>query len=120
MPTPGDAATEQWSLTNVQRTEAQQSRSKEAEAGKGSESGGATRLPGQTREQQQHIARQSEELSELAASLLCSLAMPRERDMVTISDKRGNASCRAAVRHACDTRADPTPMQMHQKNWILP
>lgn len=34
---------------------------------------------------------------ELAASLLCSLAMPQEPDTVAISDDQGNAFYRAAV-----------------------
>ncbi|MCT7375550.1 hypothetical protein [Chelativorans salis] len=43
---------------------------------------------------------------ELAASLLCSLAMPQEPDVVRILDDRGNPFYCAAVGSDHDTRAD--------------
>lgn len=47
-----------------------------------------------------HVSRDvtsTEAAIELAASLLCSLAMPQEPDIVTISDDQGNAFYCAAV-----------------------
>jgi hypothetical protein len=47
-----------------------------------------------------HVSRDvisTEAAIEMAASLRCSLAMPQEPDIVTISDDQGNAFYRAAV-----------------------